>query len=90
MAKSIRGASGPVNSSQDFERSPETSWPIAWSYARTAGSGRVGRDSDPAEKARKWPWPMSFRIASAMIERGELRLQRNRTLKVAGVTGRIR
>jgi hypothetical protein len=36
----------------------------------------------PAENARNLPFPSRFRIASAMIERAELPVQRNSTLKV--------
>lgn len=36
----------------------------------------------PAENARNLPFPSRFRIASAVIERAELPVQRNSTLKM--------
>ena len=48
MTKSICGASGPVNSFHDLQRSRETSWPSVLSLSITSGIGpRAG--SEPAE-----------------------------------------
>jgi hypothetical protein len=45
MTKSIRGAPGPVNPSQDFDRRPATSWPSAFSCAR-GKPARPGAEQD--------------------------------------------
>src|SRR5262249_54515695 len=73
--KSSGVAAGPLKSSQLFERKPLTSKLSLRRRSNVQGCtcplGRL-----PAEKARKFPWPSRFRMASAMIERAELPVQR--------------
>jgi hypothetical protein len=77
--KSSLGAPGPENSSQLLLRSPSIGICAASSrfsaYARTEPEGWL-----PALYAVNRGFPLKLRIASAMIERAEFPVQRNRTL----------
>jgi hypothetical protein len=77
--KSNSGAPGLASSLQDFERKPVTSYPSPLSSVSVCGlTSPFGWL--PALQARNRPAPTLFRIASAMIERAELPVQRNSTL----------
>src|SRR5262249_32579691 len=77
--KSSFGEPGCANSSHDLLRQPVggsfASWSCSNASRRTAQLGWL-----PALKAVKLGLPLCFKIASAMMERAEFPVQRNRTL----------
>src|SRR6201995_4896326 len=77
--KSVRGAVGRENSTQDLLRRPSTAMPAERSCrmapGRTEPEGWL-----PALNAVKLPSDLWFRMASAMMDRAELPVQRKRTL----------
>jgi len=75
----IIGAPGAANSSHDLLRKPSVSMP-ADSICLSASGRGAPEGRLPALYAVKAPFPRWFRIASAMIERAEFPVQRNRTL----------
>jgi hypothetical protein len=78
--RSNSGASGPVNSSQLFERNPSVGNPRpASSFAALRGAARPWAWL-PALNAVKRPAPSWFEQAFAMIERAELPVHRNSTV----------
>src|SRR5208282_1053882 len=78
--KFIFGAPGFANSSQLLLRAPSAGIPASCNCFSASGrTFPVGRL--PALKVVKFGLPFQFRIASAMIERAELPVQRKSTLK---------
>ena len=77
--KSSCGAPGAANSAQDFERSADD---VVVELAQQIERARIDLSFGLAAgvKARNFPRPARLRIASAMIERAELPVQRKRTL----------
>src|SRR5690606_8885792 len=80
MTRSIGSASGPANSCQLFERRPSAGRPVARSTSSAIGCGSPFGWL-PTENARKRPSPMWLSSDSARIERAELPVQRNRTVR---------
>src|SRR5262249_27896417 len=82
--KSSCGAPGLLNSCQLFERKPLTS-----KFSLRRSSSAFGCTAPfgwlPAEKAQNFPPPSRFMMASAMIERAEFPVHRNKTFLMRGV-----
>jgi hypothetical protein len=77
--KSSFGAPGAANSSHDLLRSPAVEIPADSIWLSASGRG-CPDGWLPALYAVNLPLPLRFRIASAMIDRAELPVHRNRTL----------
>src|SRR5262245_48296092 len=77
--KSTDVAPGVANSVHDFERNADVSCPRL-SSSRIASGCTLPFGWLPALYARNFVAPILLRIASAMIERAELPVQRNKTL----------
>jgi hypothetical protein len=79
ITKSKCGASGFTNSSQLLLRKPVVG-SLAFSICRSAVGWILPLGWLPALKAVKFGEPLLLRIASAMMDRAEFPVQRNRTL----------
>src|SRR5215469_14719560 len=83
--KSSLGESGFANSSQGLLRAPQAGIRADSSWRRASGL-TVPLGWLPALNAVKFGLPLQFRMASAIIERAELPVQRKSTLKWLGIT----